>query len=276
MVNSGRRRTITARKRRRILYRRKLFIYRFKIVLKLVFFLCCLVALVVFFNNFFKVKEISVNCAESFYKHEDFINASGVRSGENILFLNTAGIKRNIEEKLPFAKVSSVSKKFPNKLNLEVNKIDAFSAFEWDGKFVMTDASLKVLEIKENLDSSVILVAGIETLEPRPGFILNFKDENKKLFLNKLLKSLSESSLNSINKLDVSNLGDITMMYENRIFIKLGSGENIEQKVKAVAEILKNKLKSDDSGTLDLTLLSKNNRIYFMPSKNGKENSQQN
>lgn len=272
MVDSGRRRTITARKRRRILYRRKLFIHRFKIILKLVFFLCCLVALVVFFNNFFKVKEIGVKCEEPFYKHEDFINASGVRSGENILFLNTSGIKRNIEEKLPFAKVSSVSKKFPNKLILEVNKIDAFSAFEWDGKFVITDASLKVLEIREDLDSSVILVAGIETLEPRPGFVLNFKDENKRLFLNKLLKLLSENSLNSINKLDISNLEDVSMMYENRVFIKLGPSVEIDQKVKAIAEILKNKLKSDESGTLDLTLLSRNNRIYFMPNKDDGQN----
>lgn len=258
-------------KKRHKIYKKKLLIHRIKILSKLSLLLGIFVFLSIFLKGLFKIKEIKIDSSIPFYKKEDYIKAGNIKPSQGILFLDTNKVKKNIEEKLPFAKVSSIKKKLPDKLILDIKKIDNFAAFKWDSKFVITDSFLKVLEIKDSVDQNINLIEGLEVLEPKPGFKIKIKDDNKRILIESLLNSLNESSLNSLVKVDTSEPENIKITYEDRIFVKFGSAKDLERKIRALAEVLKNKLKINEKGDLDFTLFSENNRLYFMPIKEDKK-----
>lgn len=246
--------------------------YRIKLIIKVSLFISLATLLLIFFKNTLRIKEIKINSDIPFYKHEDYIKAGDIKVGRNFLFLNTDKIRQNIEEKLPFAKVSNISKKFPDKLVLSISKADNFAAFRWGKNFVVTDASLKILEIKDNIEPNINLIEGVEIFEPKPGLKVKVKDNGKKLLIENLFNSLRENSSHYSLKIDISDAENINLDYEDRIFIKFGSSKDLERKIKALKEILNNKIKSKEKGNLDFTLFCENNKLYFMPIKeNGKQ-----
>ena len=259
-------------KRRHKVYKKRLLLYRIKLIIKVSLFISLTTFLLIIFKNIFKIREIKINSDVSFYKHEDYIKAGNITVGRDFLFLNTDKVRQNIEEKLPFAKVSNMSKKFPGKLVLSINKADSFAAFRWNKNFVITDPYLKILEIKDNIEPNINLIEGVEIFEPKPGFKIKIKDNEKKLLTENLLHLMKDNYLNCSLKINISNNENINLDYEDRIFIKFGSSKDLERKIKALKEILNNKVKSKEKGNLDFTMFSENNKLYFMPIKeNGKQ-----
>ena len=246
--------------------------YRIKLIIKVSLFISLTAVLLIIFKNIFKIREIKINSDIPFYKHEDYIKAGDITVGRDFLFLNKDKVRQNIEEKLPFAKVSNISKKFPDKLVLSINKADNFAAFRWDKNFVITDPFLKILEIKDNIEPNINLIEGVEIFEPKPGFKIKIKENEKKLLTENLLHLMKDNSLNCSFKIDISHAENINLVYEDRIFIKFGSSKDLERKIKVLREILNNKVKSKEKGNLDFTLFCENNKLYFMPiMENGKQ-----
>ena len=231
-------------KGRHKIYKKRLLVYRIKLITKVSLLISLTTVLLIFLKNIFKIKEIKINSDISFYKQEDYIKAGDIKVGRDFLFLNTEKIRKNIEEKLPFAKVSNISKKFPNKLNLTIQKIDNFAAFRWGKNFVVTDSSLKILEIKDNIEPNINLIEGIEIFEPKPGLKIKIKDNEKKILTENLSHLMKDNSLTCSLKIDISNAENINLDYEDRIFIKFGSSKDLERKIKALKEILNNKIKN--------------------------------
>ena len=246
--------------------------YRIKLIIKVSLFISLTAVLLIIFKNIFKIREIKINSDIPFYKHEDYIKAGDITVGRDFLFLNKDKVRQNIEEKLPFAKVSNISKKFPDKLVLSINKADNFAAFRWDKNFVITDPFLKILEIKDNIEPNINLIEGVEIFEPKPGFKIKIKENEKKLLTENLLHLMKDNSLNCSFKIDISHAENINLVYGDRIFIKFGSSKDLERKIKVLREILNNKVKSKEKGNLDFTLFCENNKLYFMPiMENGKQ-----
>ena len=259
----SRRRTIAERKRK--IQKRKLFCHRFCVVFKLLFIVLLFVFVIFFLNKLFSLKEVLVESDVPFYKTEDFLKAGNIKKGENIFFCSEKKIKESIEKKLPFAKVACVGKKLPNKILIKINKIDSFAAFKIEEGFVITDETLKVLEIVPEVDSNLTFIYGAELKEYRPGNTLSIKDESQREVIFETLQSLKENNLTAINSIDVKNLENIEVLYENRVSVKLGSFKNIKNKINVMSHILKEKVKNDESGELDLSAYWESSKAYFLP-----------
>ena len=269
-ISLSKRRAIAERKRK--IQKRRLFFYRICIVFKLLFFVSLLVFVVIFLNKLFSLKEINVESDIPFYKTEDFLKAGNIKKGENIFFCSEKKIKENIEKNLPFAKVACISKKLPNKISIKINKNNGFAAFKVEEGFVVADETLKVLEIVPETETNLIFIYGAELKEYRPGNILLLKDYSQREFILETLESLSENNLTAINSINVENLENIEFLYENRVLVKLGSSKNIKNKINVMAQILKDKIKSDETGELDLSAYQENSKVYFLPKVIKKEN----
>ena len=260
-------------KRKRKFYRKKLFCYRFCIVCKLLVFVSAFFVMIIFLRNIFSLKEAVVESDVSFYKTEDFLSAGNIQKGRSIFFCNEKNIREDIEKKLPFAEVTYIKKKFPNKLLIKINKISGFAAFKSEEGFVVTNASLKVLEVIPEIESSLILIDGVHLKNYSPGNFLSLENEQQKAVLFDLLKFLSKNSLNSVTKINLEDFENIKMVYENRILVKFGSKKDLEDKVKTMAHILKEKIKNDETGELDLSSYRDNGKVYFLPNEQKKESN---
>ena len=74
-----------------------------------------------------------------------------------------------------------------------------------------------------------------------------------------------ESLLDGINCIDMENLQEITLSYQNRLVIKLGTGNNLPYKLQLTGVIVRNDdgncLSDSDRGTLDVSYVKKDGTI---------------
>lgn len=250
---------------RRRLYKRKLFCYRLGIIFKLFALIGAVVSVFAFFNRVFSVKEILVESDIPFYSLEEIIEAGDVKKGSNIFFCNKNEIKKNIEKKLPFASAESVKKKMPDKILINVKGLERFLCFKTASGYVLTDRLLKVLEVVPELKSRLPVINGVELVNVKLGEMLCFKDEEKSNVLSNLIDAIGGGLLNSIGSVNIEDVKDIKVVYENRILIKFGCIEGIEPKVTITKHILKEKIRGDEKGELDLSLYLDEGKVHFLP-----------
>lgn len=80
------------------------------------------------------------------YSDEEIVAASGLPVGKNIIFLKKQPYIDNIEKAYPYLEVINIETSFPSKLTIHVRERQPFYAVQNEGKYLLLDPSLKVLE----------------------------------------------------------------------------------------------------------------------------------
>lgn len=110
-------------------------------------------------------------------------------------------------------------------------------------------------------DTSLTEIRGLAISDTDIGEILITADETSFTTLKNLTALLSAHGLTP-NWIDLSP-GNLYVRCEDRMTIKLGSGNQLEEKIKRAGEIITNRLTIYDSGQIDVTNPSK---TYYTPS----------
>lgn len=110
----------------------------------------------------------------------------------------------------------------------------------------------------------VIILKGVEVGEATPGQTLVVKKEKTMELYQEIMASLKTNKINGIDEINLSDSFAVTLMYQERIEILLGSVSNLDNKLALCKEIL---LKQDEispyqKGTVDLTI---DKKAYFSP-----------
>ena|GEM_PF-3572434 len=150
----------------------------------------------------FTVGEIEIVCASKpEYLNENLSEASlqeGLDEtylGKNIIFLNTKGLKNQVERDFPYVKVLNIERVFPKKVIVTVKERLEVYCFEKDGKFIYTDYECRVLRISDTKSDVYNGKAGqvIEIISkpvnlnaPKEGEILTFIEHGAAQFLTQL------------------------------------------------------------------------------------------
>jgi cell division septal protein FtsQ len=128
----------------------------------------------------FTIREVTVlNKVYSELIEEDFIvQSSNIRVGNNIFALSEKKAIKNIELANPYIMVTSIERKFPNKVVIHVNvrtPLMTMGIADSDS-FALLDSDLKILNIIEpysNLYKASTKVKGVLASSPVIGDILN-------------------------------------------------------------------------------------------------------
>ena len=80
-----------------------------------------------------------------------------------------------------------------------------------------------------------------------------------------IIKLMNLNDLSKVTGVDFSRSANIIVNYEHRVDIILGLYENVDYKLRMARELIKSKIGEKVSGTLDLSIVSKDNRSYFKP-----------
>lgn len=110
----------------------------------------------------------------------------------------------------------------------------------------------------------LIILKGIEIDSAVPGQVLAVKKEKTMELYQEIMASLETNDIDGINEINLADSFSVTLMYQDRIEILLGSVSNLNNKLALCKEILK---KQDDispyqKGTVDLTI---DKKAYFSP-----------
>lgn len=215
--------------------------------------LLCVLSLTVFFT----VKQIGVE-GSSPYPSEEIIQKSGVSLQENLVRLDCTTAEKKILESFIEIDGVKVLKKFPSDVVIKVEKAVPAVILESGGKYVTFSKKYKVLRIDlEKPDLSVPLIKGV-LISPNleVGSMLGDELKKEKETIETLRQNISTANLSNITEYDLSNLVDITIIYDNRIRIKLGTMLQLDYKLSFARYILEESgdVGPNIKGTIDATV----------------------
>ncbi|MBQ0135816.1 MAG: FtsQ-type POTRA domain-containing protein [Oscillospiraceae bacterium] len=113
-------------------------------------------------------------------------------------------------------------------------------------------------------DKSLVVLKGLKVKEAKPGKTIVFKNDKEVKTYVEIMNLFMENEITGITELDLSDVYNIVMKYEDRIDVKIGSVTNLTDKMAFAAKVIKEQdaATPDQEGVIDLTI---DKKAYFQP-----------
>ena len=211
---------------------------------------------------FFNITDIRVAKAGKAYKAEEIISASGLNIGENMIRTDFNAVSARIEKNLPYILDAQISKSLSGKITITVTDDKASMIYEMEnGKFALTDADGKVLEIidKAPENNKFTVLKTQNEVNSSVGEIISFSSEEESGLYNTIKSTMNTAGLKDITKIDISEPTDIYLEYQNRFRLHVGTVTQLEEKLKSAVETIALEDESNPGGIgeINLTIIKK-------------------
>lgn len=221
-------------------------------------------ALIFGMSVFFRISNIQVLGAGK-YTEDEIIEASGIKEGSNLMFLNRNASENKIYKELVYIGNVKITRKLPNTVVIEVFESGTVAAVKTDDGFWLIDHNGRLLEKCTRAEAeSYIKINGLVASEPVLGNIIKASEEDapKISYLKTILTALeSRDMLSDVSLIDISNIANAQFDYLTRFKVKLGKNENIDSKMEILLGVAE-KLEASDTGTIDV---SEDKKAHFSP-----------
>lgn len=118
---------------------------------------------------FFRVSNVEVTGAKR-YSQSEIVAASGVKDGDNLVFIDRAAIETRIYNKLLYVGSVTVSRRLPNTVVIAVDESSTFASVDSDSGSWIIDRNCRVIEkLSEHKDGgeNIIAVSGLKGVKPK-------------------------------------------------------------------------------------------------------------
>ena len=214
--------------------------------------------LVVAMLLFFNINKISVT-GDAVYSSEEVITASGIETGDNLIFLSKQKINKTITEKLPYIGSVKIKRRLPSHLEIQVIKTDAVFGVAENGYYTLLDREGKVLETNlEYIGSDKTLLNAGKVISAVVGEKIVLEDEKTLPRIEDVYSTCEKVGLTDITEINITDLYNIKVVYQGRITLELGKtdGDRLSKKLAfGKAAIDKQNLEDNQfRGTINLTV----------------------
>ncbi len=237
------------------------------------------------------IKEIIIEGDETDYTDKEIIEAAGISVGQSMLTVHEGKVNSLLQSQLPFISGVNISYNFPDTLKMDIMSTKEKYIVQKGKKYMCLDKSGKIVSLKKmKAGNEQFLVIGLDFDNPVVGetfvtvtYELTEEDKKNKTDyeISKLKKEIQNKNNNEVEKyaamkeivrlcskyglmeggkMDISDLDSIELIYDSRVRIILGKNENLEMKISAAVEILKEKDVEGEKGRLDM---SHDKGIYY-------------
>lgn len=212
---------------------------------------------------FFKVSDIKVE-GNKVCGTEEIIAASGVAPGDNLILTDSEGVKEKLMAAFPYIEDVRVKKDIPVTMKLVIKEAKISFSIPHKGMYAYVSKSGKLLELgKKPYKGSVILRAG--EISDVNGWI-EFGDKHEAEVFKELCKVLDNDTMKKLTMMDIRDVHNIYVVYDNRVKMSFGNISDIEYKMNFGIQILESKnIGGKEIGNLDLSLSRSDNKAYFQP-----------
>ncbi len=221
------------------------------------------------FTVFFPIKTIKVTSSGR-YNSKDIIDSLGVVKGDNLLLSSQSRATKALKEKYIYIESVDFIKKLPFTLEVKVNEYKTYAQFLNNKNYVKVSKDGLVLENSQKYTKNAIVVTGIELEKVTVGTEISFKNQEKDKDILEKIKEIREAfdknEIKDITLINLSDMQDIRVTYQDRIVMLLGSSSNLDKKLIHAKATLEIKGTSKDTGTLNLSRIpSEKNEASFIP-----------
>ncbi len=226
------RKNIRKQKNRRLLATAILFI--------ILLFICIFISLKVLFV----VRDVEVVGSER-YNQDEILAYCAIPLEQNIFKVDTQLYEKNLPNEFTYIENVTVRRKLPDKILITItdsvptyytetveNEISTYVIYSQNFKHLIEQSAVP--------DGLVRISANIEN------------EDSKNLILH-IIEKLKNQNCDKVTGVIIGEKNYVSIMYDGRIEVKLGSMLDIEYKLKMSYHILQNELNDTDIGVLDAT-----------------------
>lgn len=258
---------------------------RNRFLLRLATVAAVVLALVLCMSIFFKVQQVSVSGTEK-YIPWDIKEASGIQEGDALLSLSEAKISARIREKLPYVGDVRVGIKLPDTVIIEIKELQVVYAIEDnEGSWWLMDANGRVVDTTDAAqakDHTRVLgvkiqaaVVGDQAVAAEPASSgdgnASESTEHKISLVSvheqlnaavQILTALEKNGvMSNIDTVNVSDLQQLSLWYQDRYMVTLGDTSRLEYKIGAMKAAIQ-KMGEYQSGYLDVSFTIWPNEVH--------------
>lgn len=200
------------------------------------------------------------------YTVEEIAEASGIAQGDGMLSVSRTQAAGKIIVELPYIRQVIVVKDLPGTVRFEVEECKAAAVVpsEYGNSWLISREGKLLEELDEDAETAYPVVTGAVLELPSPGDTAEFTDAARGEKAMAVIRAVSDAGLTgAVQTVSVDNLREVTLIYQDRIEVQLGTGEELAYQLqymkKAVGE-----LSATDTGVLDLSF-STGNQAVFRP-----------
>ncbi len=233
------------------------------------------VGLVLVFSLFFKINTITIS-GDKAYSDKTVVEKSEIEIGENLFKVNEEKLSERLSKELPYIKGVTIERKLPDTIIINVEAAKEVAAVTTKKGFVLLDETGKVLDKNASiLKENVAVINNVKLKEYIEGERVVLTDEKKTEDLIKLFEAIKNTNMQLLTEIDMKNINDIKIKYDDRITFAVGSLTNIETKLaRGVAALEKeNEINAYSEGTLDLKTEP---YVYFKSGSDDAKNNSKN
>ena len=194
------------------------------------------------------------------------IKESGISEGNNLFLINKDYAVQNIKEKLPYIGEVTISRKLPGTVSISVSDATIAGAVSYNGGYLIIDGNGKAVEQLTEYPTEYPEIVGLNISDAVIGTEIVYADNDQKIAFTELLNAIEQSGLDKITKIDISDTYSIKAVYDGRITMNFGMATDLTYKARFAKSIFDSgKIQSTEKGTLDLSVVTDNNKVYFSP-----------
>ena len=211
----------------------------------------------------FKIETVTVEGNQR-YAEEEITAVLPITYQDNLFLADTEKAAAKLEQNLPYIYDATISRKLPSTLLVNVTETPTvYAILTEDETYILTDGRFKVLELGvSELPEGAITVTNATVTTAVVGQQIVFGDDKTAENLQLLANAVTDLQLTEITGISSIDINNNYMVYEDRITFKLGTVENLENKIYTAltaAEKL-NESNPQVSGTMTIT---DDKQIYF-------------
>ena len=202
----------------------------------------------------FTIKEIVVEGSEK-YDVSHISQLISLSKGDNLILFQKSKAEKILEQD-PYIIDADLSIELPNTMKISIDERKVRGYVHYMGDYLYIDEDGRVLETKNTYYEPLPEVIGLKFDYFRLGEVLPVENENALNIVLQMSQMMKKYDLlNMVLEIDVSNVQEI-YIYVNEVEFLLGNMNDIDQKIRVMAEVIKN-IAPEDRGSLDLTDLNK-------------------
>ena len=216
----------------------------------------------------FKVSSLQVT-GDLVYSQEEVLALCDYAIGDNLLFAPTQSQEERLESQLPYVEDAQVIKHFPNTLEIRITAAQTAASVSSGGGWLYVSSQGKILELGAEPAAATMQVTGFVSTATQPGQYLQAEDATALSALQEILTALTDREMiTQCTRLDLTDLYDIRLWYQDRVECKLGSTAGLTYKLDFAYDALinpttENRVGDKETGVLDLSYAADAHKAGF-------------
>lgn len=203
------------------------------------------------FTVFFPIKRINVSGSE-IYSKSQIIKASKLTTEDNLFVVSEDDIEQKIRKALPYVDSIKLKRVLPDAVILTVTDAKEYAYYLSGDKYVILSEKNYVLKEQTETPENVfqIVTSGISG---KTGEKAKYKNTTEEELINNIKNLLYNENIN-IDKIDVSNILQITIDVENKFTVTLGNSDYVAEKIAHLSGMIESI--GDRKGSINLSMWS--------------------